>query len=160
MLWLVISLHEYFHLTAILVQDIGPGQIILITFISSIAEAFNMSWFTKWFPDCLVFPVSLPYGVGQSGAKSGLFSVGQIPSTSSSIYFRSLLPNVPFRPPPLSSSHLKRQYLTGSSSHQIRDITSYCHNVACNLCCWSVCVHIRHGRSFSFLYFPLHQELS
>ena len=75
-------------------------QIILITFISSIAEAFNMSWFTKWFPDCLVFPVSLPYGVGQSGAKSGLFSVGQIPSTSSSIYFRSLLPNVPFRPHP------------------------------------------------------------
>ena len=131
-------------------------KIILITFISSIAEAFNMSWFTKWFPDCLVFPVSLPYGVGQSGAKSGLFSVGQIPSTSSSIYFRSLLPNVPFRPPPLSSSHLKRQYLTGSSSHQIRYITSYCHNVICTRCSWSVCDHKKPGR-FLFLDFPLYQ---
>ena len=71
---------------------------------------------------------------GPEWAKSGLFSVGQIPSPSSSIYFRSLLPNVPFRPPPLSSSHLKRKYLTGSSSHQIRDITSYCHNVTYTLC--------------------------
>ena len=61
----------------------------------------------------------------------------------------------PFSPPPLSSSHLKRQYLTGSSSHQIRDITSYCHNAIFTRCSWSVCDHKKPGR-FLFLDFPLY----
>ena len=134
-------------------------QIILITFISSIAEAFNMSWFTKWFPDCLVFPVSLPYVVGQSGPRVAYSAWARSllpppPSTSGPFYPMSL-----FAPPPLSSSHLKRQYLTGSSSHQIRDITSYCHNAIFTRCSWSVCDHKKPGR-FLFLDFPLYQELS
>ena len=71
----------------ILVLVIGQCSNFFITFISSIAEAFNMSWFTKWFPDCLVFPVSLPYVVGQSG-----------PRVAYSAWARSLLP-----PPPSTS---------------------------------------------------------
>ena len=91
------------------------------------------------------------------------------PRVAYSAWARSLLPpppstSGPFYPmslfaPTLSSSHLKRQYLTGSSSHQIRDITSYCHNAIFTRCSWSVCDHKKPADFFS-LDFPLYQELS
>ena len=102
MLWLVISLHEYFPLTAILVQDIGPGQSSNYFDHLHIINCGSLQYELVYKMISRLFGLSgLPaLCSGPEWAKSGLFSVGQIPSTSSSIYFRSLLPNVPFRPHP------------------------------------------------------------
>ena len=102
MLWLVISLHEYFPLTAILVQDIGPGQSLNYFDHLHIINCGSLQYELVYKMISRLFGLSgLPaLCSGPEWAKSGLFSVGQIPSTSSSIYFRSLLPNVPFRPHP------------------------------------------------------------
>ena len=136
MLWLVLSLHEYFHLTAILVQDIGPGQ--------------SSNYFDHLY---VINCVSLQYGLVYKMI-SRLFGLSGLPALWSGPEWGQEWPiqrgpdpfyillhllqvpftQCPFSPPPLSSSHLKRQYLTGSSSHQIRDITSYCHNAIFTRC--------------------------
>ena len=109
-------------------------QIILITFISSIVLSLQYGLVYKMISRLFGLSGLPALWSGPEWGQEWPIQRGPDPFYILLHLLQVPFTQCPFSPPPLSSSHLKRQYLTGSSSHQIRDITSYCHNVTCTLC--------------------------